>query len=270
MNILNSVRGKLISAFLLVAILISVIGIVGVKSLANVNKNAETMYNINMQSISINLSIKANISEIKSQLLIMMYERDKNKVLELEKNIENKINEDNEYIEIYEGTLTNQEERNALKELKNKVSVYKDIGSSIVDNIKYESFDGAQKQYKQVLSLEKEIMRSIDDLIEMNEEDARITKKDIAKKSEQSYEIMIILTSIGFISSILLGVILSMQINEALIMIKEYAERFASYDFSTPMIITRKDEFGQIGAALNKAQENVKKLINKIMKNVKV
>lgn len=39
------------------------------------------------------------------------------------------------------------------------------------------------------------------------------------------------------------------------------------YDFSTPITITRKDEFGQTGIALNKAQKNVNILVKEIMEN---
>ena len=39
------------------------------------------------------------------------------------------------------------------------------------------------------------------------------------------------------------------------------------YDFSTPIVITRKDEFGQTGVALNKSQENVNNLVKEIMEN---
>ncbi len=49
--------------------------------------------------------------------------------------------------------------------------------------------------------------------------------------------------------------------------IKDLAQRLSNYDFSTPIIITRKDEFGQTGVALNKAQENVNSLIKIIMEN---
>ena len=49
--------------------------------------------------------------------------------------------------------------------------------------------------------------------------------------------------------------------------IKEFAERLAYYDFSTPITITKKDEFGQTGNALNTAQENISRLVKTIMEN---
>ncbi|ABR36898.1 MULTISPECIES: methyl-accepting chemotaxis protein [Clostridium] len=43
--------------------------------------------------------------------------------------------------------------------------------------------------------------------------------------------------------------------------IKKLAERMSEYDISTNITITRKDEFGFIGQALNKAQDNLRHMI---------
>ena len=60
---------------------------------------------------------------------------------------------------------------------------------------------------------------------------------------------------------------MSSNVNKPLKKIKDFAERLALYDFSSPINITRKDEFGQTGVALNKAQENVNNLVREIMEN---
>ena len=69
---------------------------------------------------------------------------------------------------------------------------------------------------------------------------------------------IIIYTAIAFLIMIFMAYILSKNIMNPLNKIKDLAERLSSYDFSTPITITRKDEFGQTGIALNTAQENVK------------
>ncbi len=61
--------------------------------------------------------------------------------------------------------------------------------------------------------------------------------------------------------------ILSKNIIDPLNKIKNLAYRLSSYDFSIPISITRKDEFGQTAIALNLAQENVNDLIKMIMEN---
>lgn len=110
MNLLRKVRSKLIFAFLIVSILIGVVGTVGVLSLRNVNIKATEMYNISIQHVNQILSIKANVLEIKSDILIIIYEKDKYKIEESEKNITSALNDNNKYISDYEKSqMTNDE-----------------------------------------------------------------------------------------------------------------------------------------------------------------
>lgn len=64
--------------------------------------------------------------------------------------------------------------------------------------------------------------------------------------------------------SVIIAVKISSKVTKPLTQIKELAERLARYDFSEYVNITSKNEFGQTAIALNKAQDNVKKLIRNI------
>lgn len=80
--------------------------------------------------------------------------------------------------------------------------------------------------------------------------------------------IMNLLISIGIILiSIIVSYIFANKFTKPIIKIKDFANRLSLYDFSTPIIITRKDEFGQTENALNIAQKNVSNLVNLIMEN---
>lgn len=74
----------------------------------------------------------------------------------------------------------------------------------------------------------------------------------------------IILIALG----IFISFIMSKSISKPLNKIKVLAEQLAKYDFSTPISVTRVDEFGQTVTALNAAQSNVKELIKFIMNDV--
>ena len=64
--------------------------------------------------------------------------------------------------------------------------------------------------------------------------------------------------------SIFAAIKISSNLTKPLIQIKELAERLARYDFTENVNIHSKNEFGQTAVALNKAQDNVKKLIKSI------
>ena len=89
MNLMKSikVKTKLISSYLIVALLICIVGAIGAISLKSVNSKAEEMYSISLQHVNENLSLKSNLAEIKSDILNLLYEKDNLKLEQAEKNI---------------------------------------------------------------------------------------------------------------------------------------------------------------------------------------
>ena len=267
MNLLKSVKTKLILSFLTVAIVIGIVGLVGTLSLKNVNINAGEMYSNNLQSVRQNLSIKANMSQIKADVLTIMYEKDKTKVEEAKKHIDVMVQEDNKYMADYQKLATAQEEKKALAEFQSNLTKYRDARQRIIKAVDTNDFDQAQNNYVAMLPIEEQMMDSLNKIIEINLNAANTANDDIHLTYINSNKTMVILTIVGFIIAILLGMYMSKNINTPLRKIREYAERLALYDFSTPINITRKDEFGQTGIALNKAQDNVNNLVKEIMEN---
>src|SRR5471030_825890 len=151
MNLIKNlkVKTKLISSFLIVAILIGIVGAIGAVSLRNVNSKAEEMYNISLQHVNEILSIKSNMSEIKSETITIMYEQDKSKLAEVEKNIIAKVKEDNEYIENYKNSLMTDDEAKLWAEFNDKTVKYRENRDKVIQAAKANDFDEAQKQYIQ-------------------------------------------------------------------------------------------------------------------------
>ncbi len=267
MNLLNQVRAKLISSFLLVAILIAIVGTVGGIEVKRVNKNAETMYSVNLQSVNEILSVKSNMSQIKSEVSVIIYDQNKKEVDQAKKNIADMVAADNEYIAKYEKLITTAEEKENWTKFTNNVTKYRDARNRIIDAADLNDSNEVTKQYMIFLPIEEEMLASLDKVIEINLTAAEVASDNINLASARTNIIMILMSVAGFIIAILLGIFMASHVNKPLKKIRDYAERLAMYDFSTPITITRKDEFGQTGIALNKAQKNVNMLVKEIMEN---
>ena len=269
MNLIKNlkVKTKLISSFLIVAVLIGIVGTIGALSLRNVNIKAEEMYNISLQHVNEILSIKANMAEIKSDTLIIMYEQDKSKLPEIEKGIIANVKEDNEYIENYKNSPMTDDEAKLWAEFNDKTVKYRENRDKVIQAAKANDFDEAQKQYIQMVPTQTAMMDSLDKVIVINLSQAKIANANIYSIYTNANMTIYILTFIGLIVAISIGLFMSKNINTPLKKIKEFAERLALYDFSTPINISRKDEFGQTGLALNTAQKNVNSLVKTIMEN---
>ena len=103
----------------------------------------------------------------------------------------------------------------------------------------------------------------IDEIDKIIAEKETIIKKDLVKSITINITLLIAL----LIVAIVLSSFVSKKIIKPLIIIKDFATRLASYDFSSPISIESKDEFGQTAIALNTAQENVNGLVKIIMEN---
>lgn len=174
---------------------------------------------------------------------------------------------DNEYIAKYEKLITTTEEKENWTKFTDNVTKYRDARNRIIDAADLNDPNEVTKQYMIFLPIEEEMMASLDKVIEINLAAAKVASDNINIASARTNIIMTLMSIAGVIIAILLGIFISSHINKPLRKIRDYAERLAMYDFSTPITITRKDEFGQTGIALNKAQKNVNILVKEIMEN---
>ncbi|MCH3963568.1 MAG: methyl-accepting chemotaxis protein [Clostridium sp.] len=67
--------------------------------------------------------------------------------------------------------------------------------------------------------------------------------------------------------AVICGIFIAKYATEPLTHIQQFAKRLSECDFSTPIIIRRKDEFADTAFSLNTAQENVKSLVKTIIDN---
>jgi methyl-accepting chemotaxis protein len=261
------VRTKLITSFLMVAILIGVVGGIGALSLKNVDDRAQELYDISLQHVKEILSIKANMADIKSNIAIIMYQKEQYKIEESEKNINLAVNETDKYIADYEKSPMTEKEISAWKDFNDSLGKYKEIREKVVKAVKAENLAEAQMQYVQMVPLQTRMMDSLDKVIDINLSQAKSADENIYATYKNANMTIYILTFIGFIIAILFGVLMSRSINMPLSNIKKFAERLSVYDFSVPINIKSKDEFGQTASALNKAQKYVNDLISEIVDN---
>lgn len=108
---------------------------------------------------------------------------------------------------------------------------------------------------------------ALDKLINMNLDGAKLANDNIKAVDKASNMIMMTISILSFILAILLGLILSRDINKPLQKIKLFGEKLANYDLSFNFQVTRKDEFGETAGSLFKAQENISELVKTIIDN---
>lgn len=269
MNFLKKmrVRTKLISSYVLVALLIAAVGLIGIVSLKTIADNSEEMYSNRLQSIYMLTDMKQNLTQIKSDMLQLVYERDASKRADLEKDIQQNKDENDKYIASYEKLPMNDVEKQVWPIYINQLNQYRTLRENIIKLIDDNNFDEAVKQYQEIPKCRDAMFESLGKLIDTNVNEAKIANENNHMIHMSSTRVITAFMLVGLLIAIGLGLIMTNDIIKPLMKIKSFAERISIYDFSTPIIITKKNEFGQTGIALNTAQKNVSSLIKTIMEN---
>ncbi|WP_411167401.1 methyl-accepting chemotaxis protein [Clostridium sp. MB05] len=262
------VKKKLITIFSVICIFILLIGGEGILSSRTINESAKKMYNVNLISIKDLQAIKSNLNYDNANVFKIIFEKDKSKIDQEVKTLDNIMEQNKKIMEEYEGLAATQEEKDIYFDFKEDLLKYRELKSKVIDLVKANNYDEAVKVYNsEITNTISSMFPKLVKCIEINEKSAEEANlRNIEQFNEVVYTV-IIYTVIVFVIIILMAYILSKNIINPLNKIKDLAQRLSNYDFSTPLTITRKDEFGQTGVALNAAQENVNNLIKMIMEN---
>ena len=261
------VRTKLILAFLIVAILIAIVGIIGITSLKTLDANSENIFSNNLQSVYMLTDMRQNLTEIKSDVMQLIYVRDVSKKDDLEKDIELNKDENDKYITNYEKLPMDNLEKQEWATFKDQLNQYRTLRENVIKTVNDNNFDEAIKQYQQIPVVRDAMFQSLGKLINVNIDSANAANTSnhaVFSKSSKSMTIFIIA---GLIIAVGLGFILSRNISIPLRKMVNHAQNLADFDLTLNYNVTRKDEFGQTGGALVKAQENIKELVEVLVAN---
>lgn len=135
-----------------------------------------------------------------------------------------------------------------------------------------DSFNIDTGEVKNQANFEKAFEDARSDINLMSEvmEMAALETQDTMKTSIDMTTIKFSILSLAVIViTLILGIIISKDSSKVLFKIRDLATRLSNYDFSEDLILKRRDEYGQTANILNKAQQNVRELINIITENAK-
>ncbi|MCB2294002.1 methyl-accepting chemotaxis protein [Clostridium algoriphilum] len=264
-----SVKKKLVSVFSVICIFMILIGVEGILSSAKINEGSKTIYSNYLTSIKDLEEIKGNINEVSANMTTIAFQIDKANLDEQIKSINDLTNKDIKLDKEYDSLpSTSKEEDKAYADFKSDLLKYTEGTTKVIELVKANNYADAVKIYNtDVLTIRSSMAEKLDECITVNSQSAKQANSDNIAQFKNARNTIILYTVIAFLIIIFMGYILGKNIMYPLNKIKDLAGRLSSYNFSEIMTITRKDEFGQTGIALNTAQENVKELIKEILFN---
>lgn len=261
------VRVKMICAFLIIAVLIAVVGIIGINSLKKVNMNSENMYKNSLQNIYMLADMQKNLIRDKSDIIQIVYLKNPVKNFALKQEIDTNTNTNNIHITNIQKIPMKDSDKKLWDTYKGQLQQYREDKKKILQLVDNNDFDSAVKEYENSVTKWETMFQTIDNLVATNSMEAKLTNESNMLVYTNSNTSIIICIIGGVILSLILGLILTREITKPLLKIKAFAERLADFDFSISIEISGKDEFSQTAIALNTAQRNVNNLIKNIIQN---
>jgi len=255
---------KLLSAFIIVASFIGIVGFIGVFNMKNINTNLYDMYSSDMSGVEDTLNIKVNLLEIKSDVLLIL---DPGKKSDLQKNkdaIANLKIKTDLLIEVYNSTLSTDLDTQQFGAFKTILAKYRIAEDEIVKKVDEGDYNKSNELFPALSKLRDDTVIALEKVVQYNIDMSKLNY-DNSQLSYKSANLQIIsIIAIGLFVAIALGLIISITISRQIRKVVIVAEALGENDLSKTVDIDDKSEIGILSKALNKAITGLKALILEI------
>jgi Methyl-accepting chemotaxis protein len=261
-------RTKILSAFLILAILT---GVLGGASWYTLNETTDSLKEMYEQRLVANIylsKIQSNILETKSLMLQVVwqyaYTQDRGVISNASNILSQLSTTTNEYIIKVEALELTEEEEIMLQELKKALTTYRPMRQNVISLAYMNKMEEALKANE---DSESERMLTEENILKMmnyNKEASQTLYENSIKAEETSSKITIGLAASIFLLAVLAGLFISSNIVKGIHKAVTFAEGLAEGDFSKeidPRWVNRKDEIGKLSKAFDSMSRSLKALL---------
>ncbi|MBE6088633.1 methyl-accepting chemotaxis protein [Clostridium beijerinckii] len=259
------IKYKLQLSFFIISIFIAVVGVIGILSVSKINSNSNALYEKDFQVLKNLQDFNSNTLHSRLEILNLLNSKDFSKVSQTISNIDGYRDKNNEILKIYEQSDMNEDENKIYKEIKSDLTDYRNSSDKIISLASDGKYDEAMSFSKESANIREKLTNNIDKLVKITEQKASDKSLSNNKVNNKSFYIMITTIILGFITAVLLGVIIATIISNNLKKVLLYAQHLEEGDLTQEIEISSKDEIGSMARALNKANENIRRLISVII-----
>ncbi len=250
---------KLISSFLVIALLAGAIGVVGIININTINKADTLLYEENALGLDYSGNAATLFGILRYDAIEMLVLDDESKRIESINRLNGFFLEIDELLQKYEDGIINEEDRQIFSVLKPEWEKYK---SYIQEYIKAEQA-GQYEQAKSILlgeanKIADTLQESFSKLMQYNSKSAKL-KSDANEQLASTASItMVVVAAVGVVIAIILGIFVSNIISRPVKELARSADKLAVGDIDVNINVTRKDEIGNLMEAFAKMVANIR------------
>lgn len=259
-----SVRTKLLTGFLSISFLLAIIGFYTGFGIIHMQKNAETLYDVNLQNIDFLHQLKENLSDCGIQLSNALLQRNPEKTAEIEKSMSSLESD-------YQSLMKSYMNRSFSEESKSSFTTFMDLSdqyrATVKESLAYaenEQYDQAINSLTQANTIRDEMFTNIDKLISDNQKLAADADNSNTTYAEKTMQMVTLIIVFGFIFAVAIGLLLSLYITGSLKKGLKFAQALGEGNLTYELTSKSNDEIGKLIKALSSAQHKIKHIIQEV------
>lgn len=259
------IRGKLIACFIVLAIFTGIVGVVGITNMNTLNNTSIKMYQEDFLPSQDLSNIQTFLQQVRSDHLLLLYERDASKYQERTDEIAELVKQSNVLLADYETTIgDDQDNRKLYNTLMDSMAAYRTVRDENIELIKNENYEEAVRILSAVTEAREKVDKELQDLVDYNQTTTTDTINQNTVNYQQQSILMITVMVLGILLAVIFGLALANIISRQLNRLVNAAGRIADGDLDVEVDIDSKDEIGVLAQAFRKMTENV----NRVMTNI--
>jgi methyl-accepting chemotaxis protein len=260
------IGSKLISGFIVVALIAGVIGVVGIKELNVLDKNGAKLYEKITVPLGDLMDISVNFQRLRINMRDLVETNDKQEKGQILETIKKLRTEMTEKSASFEKTILTEEGRKMFEDFKKSREGYGQVIDRIVPLAEADKDAEAtailKGDGKKAAMYEQE---TLDKLADAKLKQAKLTEEDNGNVAAMASRLMTILAVVGVILAIGLGMFIASAIKRPINEALAAANALAEGDLTISIVSNSKDETGQMMAALSNMVEKLKQVVGDVM-----
>lgn len=258
------IKVKLVVCFIIVAIFTGIVGFIGISNMKTQNKNAQLVFNNNFIPSQQLAKIQKNLLLIRSDYLLMMYEKNASKLQPRIDEINKLTAENDKLFSSYEAAIASQNERDLWNTLNIDNKTYINLRSEGINLIRDGKFVEVEATLAEVTKAREKVDNDLEQLISLNQKIAEDTNKqnDKAYKTESTIMLFVIMAAV--LLAIALGLVIANILGKPINNLVSAADKIAAGDLDISIDINTRDEIGILAYSFRKMANNTNDIMNNI------
>lgn len=257
-----SIRTKLLTGFMTVAILLGIIGVIGGSGIGKIEENAESIYNTDLKNIDMLHFMKENLLDGRSRVLVAAASGGDANTIKNSAEILDKLNTE------FRAYLDSSGEYNLTDEMKTSfedIAVLLDDYETAIDKTfawtQAGTYDQSMKSVTEVEKVRIKIADLLDQMIATSQMAADEAYKNNTNYYDKTMVTMYPIITFGLIYAIVIGLGISFYISHSIRKGLKFAQALGEGDLTISIFSKNGDEIGQLIQNLDHAKEKIRTII---------